>query len=70
MEATWTPSPETGVKSYIVAYGPANDPLKTRVTVAAPKAVLPALPAGTHVAVKAVNGRGLEGWDWVRTVVQ
>ena len=70
VEVTWTPSPETGVKSYIVAYGPATDPLRTRVTVASPKAVLPGLPAGTHVAVKAVNGRGLEGWDWARAVVQ
>jgi hypothetical protein len=70
VDVTWTPSPETGVKSYVVAYGPATDPLRTRVTVAMPKAVLPGLPAGTHVAVKAVNGRGLEGWDWARAVVQ
>ena len=35
------------------------------------RAVLPAgLPAGTQIAVKAVNGRGLEGWDWARTVLQ
>jgi hypothetical protein len=70
VEVSWAPSPETGVKSYIVAYGPATDPLRTRVTVTSPRAVLPALPAGTHVAVKAVNGRGLEGWDWARAVVQ
>ncbi len=70
VEVTWTPSPETGVKSYVVAYGPASDPLRTRVTVAAAKTALPALPAGTHVAVKAVNGRGLEGWDWARIIVQ
>ena len=69
VEVTWTPSPESGVKQYIVAYGPEATPLQTRVTVTAGKAVLPALPAGTHVAVKAVNGRGLEGWDWVRTIV-
>ncbi|HEY7476400.1 MAG TPA: M20/M25/M40 family metallo-hydrolase [Vicinamibacterales bacterium] len=69
VEVTWTPSPESGVKQYIVAYGPEATPLQTRVTVTASKATLPALPAGTHIAVKAVNGRGLEGWDWVRTVV-
>ena len=69
VEVTWAPSPETGIKQYTVAYGPATNPLQTRVTVTAPKATLPALPAGTHVAVKAVNGRGLEGWDWVRTIV-
>ena len=63
---TWTPSPEKGVRSYIVAYGPATDPLRTRVTVATARATLPAVPAGTQIAVKAVNARGLEGWDWAR----
>ncbi len=70
VDVTWTASPETGIKQYVVAYGPATDPLRTRVTVSTPTAALPALPAGTHVAVKAVNGRGLEGWDWARVVLQ
>jgi hypothetical protein len=71
VEVSWTPSPESGIKTYLVAYGPANAPLRDRVTVTAPRAVLPAgLPAGTQIAVKAVNGRGLEGWDWARTVLQ
>jgi hypothetical protein len=70
VSVTWTPSPETGVNAYIVAYGPASDPLRTRTRVLAAKATLPALPAGTHVAVKAVNNRGMEGWDWARTVVK
>jgi hypothetical protein len=69
-EVTWTASPETGIRSYIVAYGPAGDPLRTRLTVTTSRATLPALPAGTHVAVKAVNTRGLEGWDWARVVIQ
>jgi hypothetical protein len=69
VELTWSASPESGIKQYIVAYGPAANPLQTRLTVTAARATLPALPAGTHVAVKAVNGRGLEGWDWVRGVV-
>lgn len=67
---TWDPSPETGVRSYIVAYGPADDPMRTRVTVNTPTATLPSAPAGTRISVKAVNGRGLEGWDWARTDVQ
>jgi Tol biopolymer transport system component len=67
---TWTPSPETGVTSYVVAYGPATDPLRTRVRVTSARATLPTIPAGTHVAVKAINARGLEGWDWARIVVQ
>ena len=69
VEVTWTPSPETGIKNYIVAYGPVANPLQTRVTVTAAKATLPALPTGTVVSVKAVNGRGLEGWDWVKTTI-
>jgi Zn-dependent M28 family amino/carboxypeptidase len=67
---SWDPSPETGIRSYIVAYGPADDPLRTRVTVNAPTASLPSVPAGTRISVKAVNGRGLEGWDWARTDIQ
>lgn len=67
---TWTPSPETGVGRYLVAYGPDSDPLRTQVTVTAPRAVLPSLPAGTQVSVKAVNAKGLEGWDWARGRVE
>jgi hypothetical protein len=33
-------------------------------------AALPALPPGTQISVKAVNSRGLEGWDWARVLVQ
>ncbi len=61
---TWTRSPETGIRQYIVAYGPENDPLRTRVIVTRPTVALPSLPAGTRIAVKAVNDKGLEGWDW------
>ncbi len=39
-------------------------------TVTSPKATQPAFPAGTQITVKAVNARGLEGWDWARAVVQ
>ncbi len=68
IELTWTPSPETGVTTYVVAYGPASDPLQRRITVRTPRAMLPVLAASTQIAVKAVNRRGLEGWDWARTV--
>jgi len=66
---SWTPSPEQGIASYIVAYGPAADPLRHRVTVTRPQATLPQVSAGTIVSVKAVNARGLEGWDWAKTIV-
>jgi hypothetical protein len=64
--ATWTPSPEKAVASYIVAYGPAADPLRKRVTVTAPRATIPVLEPESVVSVKAVNAKGLEGWDWAR----
>jgi len=66
----WDPGPETGITSYTVAYGPAADPLRTRVTVTEPMAILPVLPAGTQVSVRAVNARGLVGWDWARAVIE
>ena len=66
---SWTPSPEHGVASYLVAYGPAADPLRRRVTVTHPRVTLPRVAAGTVVSVKAVNARGLEGWDWARTTI-
>jgi hypothetical protein len=66
---SWSPSPEKGVTSYIVSYGPPGRPANGRVTVKAPRASLGALPAGTVVAVKAVNAQGLEGWDWAKVTV-
>jgi peptidase M28-like protein len=66
---SWTPSPEKGVASYIVAYGPPSAPLSHRVTVTQPRASLPQVAPGTVVSVKAVNARGLEGWDWARISV-
>jgi hypothetical protein len=69
LSVTWTPSPEKGIASYIVAFGPPSAPMDKRITVTGPRATLPALPAGSIVAVKAVNARGLEGWDWARATV-
>jgi hypothetical protein len=66
--ASWTPSPESGITGYIVSWGPEDAPKTLRVT--QPKAALPNVPSGTAVRVKAVNGKGLEGWDWARVIVQ
>ena len=70
VDVTWTASPESGVTSYIVAYGPESDPMRTRATAKTNRIALLNIPPGTHVAVKAVNKRGLESWDWARSVVQ
>jgi hypothetical protein len=82
---TWAPSPEKDVTSYIVAYDPTSParrssvsntasgggaPMSRRVTVTAPRAKLAGVSPGSIVAVKAVNARGLEGWDWARVTVQ
>jgi hypothetical protein len=66
---SWTPSPETGVASYIVASGTTADPLRRRVVVSQPRVTMAQVPPGTIVSVKAVNARGLEGWDWARATI-
>ena len=68
--ATWTGAREKGVARYIVRYGPAEDPMRHTITVTTPRATISALKPGWLVAVKAVNARGLEGWDWARTTVK
>jgi hypothetical protein len=67
---SWSASPESGIASYVVTYGPADAAPTRRLTVSAPRTSLPALPAGTVVSVKAVNAKGLEGWDWARIRVK
>ena len=67
---SWTPSQETGVTGYIVTWGPAVNPALHTLRVLQPTATLPAAPAGTAVRVKAVNKKGLEGWDWARGIVK
>ena len=66
---SWTPSPEKGVTSYLVAYGPPAKPESQQVRVVKPPAVLTGIAPGTVVAVKAINSKGLEGWDWARITV-
>ena len=79
-DLTWTASPETGIKKYVVAWGPdvaassmspaalASTAVHSMV-VTEPHARITGITPGTTVAVKAVNARVLEGWDWARTVV-
>jgi hypothetical protein len=68
--ATWTPSPEKGVTGYVVTWGPADAPERNRIRVTGPSARIPGLAAGMVVQVKAVNARGLEGWDWARVIAK
>jgi hypothetical protein len=64
----WTASPERGVISYVVEYTPAGATQPRRVTSTIPRVTVQNVAPGTEIAVKAVNSRGLEGWDWARIV--
>ena len=68
-EVSWAPSLEKDVREYVVSYGPPSDPMRKSVRVTQPRARLSDAPAGTEIAVKGVNARGLEGWDYARTRV-
>ena len=70
VSVTWAASPEKSVTGYMVAWGPAEAPLRNRVRVMKPAATIPGAAPGMVVSVKAVNARGLEGWDWARAIVK
>jgi len=67
---SWTPSPEKGITGYVVAYGPASKPESRQMRVVKPAATLTGIAAGTVVLVKAINAKGLEGWDWARATLK
>lgn len=68
VEVRWSPARERDVREYIVAYGPKDEPLRQVIRVAEPHAVLQGVTQGMVISVKAVNQRGLEGWDWAQVV--
>jgi aminopeptidase YwaD len=68
--ARWTAAPESDVREYIVAWGPAHEPTRTTRRVSSPTITVQNVNPGDVVWVKAVNGRGLESWDWAKAVVQ
>ena len=66
----WTASPEKSVSGYIVTWGPLANPYKAQLRVPRPAATINGVKPGTVVSVKAVNARGLEGWDWARVTIK
>jgi aminopeptidase YwaD len=68
VELRWQPSVEHDVVRYVVSYRDGSGAERTLST-SQPAVRLPALPAGSEIKVKAVNRRGLEGWDWARVRV-
>jgi hypothetical protein len=64
------PALEKGVTGYIVSYGPADKPEAQQTRTAKPSITLDHLTPGTRVSVKAINAKGLEGWDWATVAVK
>jgi len=62
---TWAPSPEKSVRGYIVSWGPPSGPFKQERR-STPDFILNNPNPGDVVMVKAVNTRGMEGWDWAK----
>lgn len=69
VEARWTPAAERDVTGYVVTWGPPGGPARDSMRVEEPRVRVAARP-GEVVAVRAVNARGLEGWDWARAGVE
>jgi hypothetical protein len=69
-KVSWTPSPEKGVTAYIVMSGPVSNPEGKPVKVSSTSATVAGVSAGTVISVKAVNAKGLEGWDWARVTLR
>jgi len=69
-EATWTASPEKGIIGYLVEYGPESAPAAFQAKIEQPRLKIEGLKLKKGekavVAVKAVNNRGIESWDWAR----
>jgi hypothetical protein len=70
MMVSWDPAVEQDVNRYRVVYGPESDPQTRTLMVNEPRVVLEGVRPGTVVAVKAVNGRGMEGWDWAQISIR
>ncbi|UCC84420.1 MAG: M20/M25/M40 family metallo-hydrolase, partial [Gemmatimonadota bacterium] len=70
VELRWAPALERDVESYVVYSGPSLGELQLVRSVSVPGVSLSDAERGTVVAVKAVNGRGLAGWDWAWLAVE
>jgi hypothetical protein len=69
LDVKWKPSPEKGIVRYIVR-SRAPGKAWASLTVTTPAARIIDAPPGTVIEVKAVNRRGLEGWDWARVTAR
>jgi hypothetical protein len=70
VKVTWTGSLEESVTGYVVAWGPPEAPVRNTMRVVKPEATITGATPGMAVSVKALNARGLEGWDWARASIK
>ncbi len=68
IELSWKPAREKDVDRYIVQYKVLDGTLYS-IETDKPEITLPMLENGTEVRIKAINSRGLEGWDWSRLII-
>jgi hypothetical protein len=69
VELSWTPSPERGVRGYVVLVRPPGGRATRTLRTTAAGLRVGGLQRGDRVAVKAIDERGLEGWDWADIAV-
>lgn len=62
-EVAWSPSSEKNVRGYLVSYG------RREERVNQPRINIAGLKPGDVVLVRAINSRGMQGWDWARVTV-
>jgi len=65
---SWTASREKDVVGYELVYGPVDGEPRGKLDVEAASVEVGDLQAGDQVMVRAINARGLHGWDWARAV--
>ncbi len=68
-EVSWNKSPEKGVDRYRLRFRTSATAPWVELSVQSPLAVIRSATKGAVIEVKAVNRRGLDGWDWARVTV-
>jgi peptidase M28-like protein/fibronectin type III domain protein len=66
---SWAPAPERNVAGYLLTWRQAQGNVR-EMRVETPQARVSGIKPGTEISVKAVNAKGLEGWDWARIVAR
>ena len=70
MQVTWDAVRESDVTDYLIRFTRADGVVQVREVTTfsgeVPRVLLDDVQPGSLVEVKALNDRGLEGWDWAR----